>query len=303
MSSKVIPFGYSVPGAMEYLDNLLQDENAILVDIRQSTKSKKKSEWTLEKLQERYGNRYLWIQALGNLNYFKPGAPIVINNLEVGLTRLIIGLQRGYTLVLLCTCQRYETCHRKVIVDALLAKMSDVEVVQPGVYVPAGMSACISIQQPFAWIIMHGDLLEANGIPRKEIENRSWTTEFRTGKDTGKLLLRAGNYDGDYFEGKRLSEYSRYLFERLIGHELAYRLYDLMPKFKVEYPSGGIVGQCDLTGVLSEYLWRDPDWKVDGQYGLQLANVESLPFVKVAGAFKLFFVPSSLVEQEEEAKI
>lgn len=288
---KIIPFGYSVPGAMTHLDRLLQDEQTMLVDIRYSNVSQKKPEWSGDSLKGRYGKQYLHIKALGNKNYFRHGFPIEIDNLNAGIPRLLNGLQRGYTLILLCTCDEYERCHRKVIVDALLEKMPDVKVVQPGVYVPDGMKACISIMQPWTWVIMNGDFLEENGIPRKLIENRSWQTEYK-----GKLLLRAGNYDSDFFEGKRLSEYSRSLFERLIGWDLACKLYNIMPKFKCEYPSGGIVGQCDLIGVLSEYCWETPDWKVDGQYGLQLANIEPLPFAKVVGAFKLFFVPVDVVE-------
>jgi len=293
---KVIPFGYSVPGAMEHLDSLLQDESTMLVDIRYSNVSKKKPEWSGDSLRGRYDKQYIHIRALGNRNYFAHGTPIEIDDLKVGLARLINGLKRGYTLILLCTCPLYETCHRKVVIDELLKYMPDVEVIQPGFYIPAGMMPCISIMQPWAWVIMNGNLLEANDIPRKLVENRSWTTEYK-----GKLLLRSGNYDTDFFEGKRLSEYSRYLFERLIGPDLARRLYDIMPKFKVEYPSGGIVGQCDLTGVLDWHGGIEDDWKVWGQYGLQLANIEPLPFVKVPGAFKLFFVPASLVEQEMRA--
>lgn len=137
---------------------------------------------------------------------------------------------------------------------------------------------------------MNGDLLEENGIPRKLIENRG----YRLPVPINGLLLRAGSYDSNFYEGKRLSPYSRYLFSRLIGDDLAYKLYDIMPKFKVDYPSGGIVGQCDLTGVLDWH--EDAEWKVWEQYGLQLANIEPLPFAKVAGAIKLFFVPADIIE-------
>src|SRR2546429_452628 len=133
----------------------------------------------------------------------------------------------------------------------------------------------ISVMQPWCWIIMNGDLLEKHGIPRKFIENRSWTTAYR-----GPILLRAGSYDSEFFEKKELSyDNTVYCWSRIIGDENAKKLYHLMFKEKSAYPSGGIVGQCNLTGVLDwRVSGRNWNWKVQSQYGLVLSDIKPLPF-------------------------
>ena len=129
---KVIPFGYSTQNARETLDKLMQqDPRAILVDIRYSTASKNKPQWSRWLLERQYGFRYLWIKDLGNENYYSHG-PIKIHNAPNGLERLKRGLKRGYTIILLCTCANYEKCHRKVVVEMLKEKLPDMEVIHSG---------------------------------------------------------------------------------------------------------------------------------------------------------------------------
>jgi hypothetical protein len=130
MSGKVYPIGYSAPGASTSLETLMQDEQTILVDIRFSVKSMRKPGWSGSALRERYGKRYLWIRELGNVNFYN-GGPIKIHRPEEGIGRLVTGLQKGYNLILLCTCSEYETCHRKKVVELLQKAMPAVEVVQP----------------------------------------------------------------------------------------------------------------------------------------------------------------------------
>jgi uncharacterized protein (DUF488 family) len=128
---KIIPFGYSVAHAQDRLATLMEDERAILVDIRYSVKSKSKPLWSGDALQELYKKRYLPIKSLGNKNYFQHGAPIEIADSETGIPRLLDGLNQGYTIVLLCTCSNYKTCHRKVVVDLVKEQLPDCEVVLP----------------------------------------------------------------------------------------------------------------------------------------------------------------------------
>ena len=52
-------------------------------------------------------------------------------NPAVGIAGLVQYLKEGHELILLCKCVEYEECHRKLIVDLLLAQLPDVEVVQP----------------------------------------------------------------------------------------------------------------------------------------------------------------------------
>lgn len=148
---------------------------------------------------------------------------------------------------------------------------------------------CISTMQPWAWIIMNGDLLEKHGIPRKLIENRTWKTEYR-----GPLWIRAGSYDSNFYKKNELSSYAKYIFSRLLGDYDAKRLYEIMPKQKSAYPSGGIVGKCNLIDVLGWHA--DGDWKVWEQYGLVLSDIQSVPFTPVKGAFKLFEIPDTILD-------
>src|SRR2546429_6802388 len=127
MLGKVYPLGYSAPGASSSLDALMQDEHTILVDIRYSVKSIRKPEWSGSALQKRYGKRYVWIRELGNVNFYN-GGDIQLHKPEKGIDRLVTGLQRGYNLILLCTCSTYTDCHRTDVVELLQYVMPEVEV-------------------------------------------------------------------------------------------------------------------------------------------------------------------------------
>lgn len=290
--NKVYPIGYNAGGAEACVEQLMSDPNTLLIDIRYSPRSWR-STWQEATLRNSFGERYRAAgRFLGNINYSsKINKPIKIADPRVGIHGLMSYLKEGHDLILLCQCSSYLDCHRKVVVDLLLKKMPEVEVVQPPT---VATLPCISIMQPWAWIIMHGNLLQARGIPPKTIENRSWTTDYR-----GRLLLRAGSFDSEFFSRGKLDMSSFvYLMSRIIDHERAQTLYTLAPKTKAEYASGGIVGQCSLVGVLDRE--EAGPWKVRNQYGLQLADIEPLPFVKVAGDFRLFGVPASLVDETVE---
>ena len=125
-----MPFGYSTPNAQARLDELMQDDRAILVDIRMSVEARRKPDWSGAVLQQRYGKRYLWLQSLGNINYFNHG-PIQIHQPAMGIPRLMKGIERGYKLILLCTCPQYSQCHRKVVVKMLCSQMPGVRVMEP----------------------------------------------------------------------------------------------------------------------------------------------------------------------------
>ncbi len=126
MLGRLIPFGYSAPGASTRLDALLQDEYVYLIDTRYSPRSRR-PEWQQSALQARYGKRYLWLgRSLGNINY-KNGGVIQLANAEPGLARLVNGLLQGYSMVLLCACKEYEQCHRRVIVEMLRERLPDIE--------------------------------------------------------------------------------------------------------------------------------------------------------------------------------
>lgn len=284
---KIIPFGYSTPDSQSALDQLMTDENAYLVDIRYSVKSLNKPEWSFGQLKARYGNRYLWIKDLGNVNYFNHG-PIQIANALVGIPRLVKGVEQGYTLILLCTCTRYEGCHRKVVVELLQKALPDVEVVHPVRLESSGILPCLSIRQPWLWLITHPEVLTACNIPVKDIENRDWTTDLR-----GDLLLHAGTaVDTDLFSrGKLDRSYFVYKFGRNGD-----ALYAAMPQRKEDYPLGMIAGQSRLSDVVT----KSPSPWFCGRYGFVLSNARAFETpISYRGALKIFSVPTSVIKPDE----
>lgn len=123
----------------------------------------------------------------------------------------------------------------------------------------------LSIQQPFAWLIVHG---------HKAVENRTWTTAYR-----GPLLIHAGksiDYEGLHWVRREFP-----------AIELP-KVFDL----------GGIVGQATLVRTVHEHddNVRLSDWEARwfvGRYGFVLRDAKPLPFRAVRGQLGLFEVPDA----------
>ncbi len=129
MANRVYPVGYSAGGSQAYVEALMGDAKVLLIDTRFKPYSWRQ-EWRQVALQAKYGERYRVAgKFLGNLHY--QGGEIKIADLATGLLGLRKYLDEGYDLVLLCECCSYETCHRKVIVEALQEVRPGVEIVQP----------------------------------------------------------------------------------------------------------------------------------------------------------------------------
>lgn len=137
MSGIIIPFGYAIPDAMPMLDSLMQQSDAYLVDIRYRPFAGFYHQgFSLDRLLAKFGNRYVWIPELGNINHKEKIGPIVLADPDVGLARLQKGLELGYTLILMCACKYYEKCHRRMVCE----KMENAEIVFP----PTGDSSLLS---------------------------------------------------------------------------------------------------------------------------------------------------------------
>ncbi len=128
MQGKMIPFGYA-SGGIPILLRLMQDEQAYLVDIRLSPRSKWQA-FNQEALQARFHRRYIHMPELGNKNY-NNGGPIRIAYASRGIARLMRGIMQGYTLVLMCGCFEYESCHRRTVVNLLQGVMPGVQIEMP----------------------------------------------------------------------------------------------------------------------------------------------------------------------------
>lgn len=280
MLGKLIPFGYSVPGAAAHLETLMHDEQTYLVDIRYAPGSGRFPNWNKSVLQARYARRYLWLgETLGNTNY-NNDQPIVLANPGAGISRLINGLSKGYTLILLCTCEQYETCHRRTVVEEVLKQLPTAQVLQPTILqVHTTVIKCLSIRPPYAsWLANPQAFIDA-GIPAKTIENRDWR---RAPTYRGPLLLHSSSQ----FERDAIPSWLR-KFPRL-GKAVSLAASD--------YPRSAIVGIADLVNVVAE---SDNPWFV-GELGFVLANARPLDPVSYKGALGLFDVewPASNVETQ-----
>ncbi len=112
--------GYRTPGTLELIDQALADHpELILIDIRYTPESKN-SQWTKSAFFKRYGDRYIWLKDLGNINHKEPGK-ICIAQPEKGIATLQ-GLLKEHAVILLCGCPEYENCHRKSIIELYVQK-------------------------------------------------------------------------------------------------------------------------------------------------------------------------------------
>jgi hypothetical protein len=113
----VYPCGYSRDGALIH-HLMARNPRMLLIDTRLSPRSRL-SEWNQPSLQARYGKRYRWAGAfLGNRNY-ATGGPIMLADPAVGIAGLLLYVQEGHPLILLCGCYDLTRCHVQVIVSLL----------------------------------------------------------------------------------------------------------------------------------------------------------------------------------------
>lgn len=122
----------------------------------------------------------------------------------------------------------------------------------------------LSIQQPWAWLIVNG---------YKDIENRDWLKRYPS-----RILVHTGQkFDLDADRALRAGRHP-------VGRGIV-----LDPAIQAAYcaahvPTGGLVGMVDIIGVQEEH---DSQWFV-GEYGYILANAKTLPFLPWKGVLGFF---------------
>ncbi len=115
---------------------------------------------------------------------------------------------------------------------------------------------CLSIRQPWAWLIVNG---------HKPIENRDWSTDWR-----GELLIHAGKvFDDAALDGIR--DFFPHVFRQL-------------PQ---QYDLGGVVGVAHLVVCVS----RSQNPWFTGPHGFVLEQARPLPFRRWRGQLGFFDVP------------
>jgi len=129
MVYRIYPVGYSTPGARERIDELLEGSKTLLIDTR-ITPWSWNDDWKRQALETRYGEKYRYAgKYLGNTA--KDIGLIRIADIDTGIRGLEYYFYRGYDLILLCQCKKFDKCHVSTIVDDLLGRYI-VEVVHFG---------------------------------------------------------------------------------------------------------------------------------------------------------------------------
>jgi len=265
---RVHHYGYSAYGAAGQVEHLMRDERVLLIDTRLKPHSWR-PEWTEAALRKKYGARYRQAgYCLGNLNF--KGGPLKIVDIEKGVKGLMMYLQEGYDLILLCQCA-HTGCHRYTILDALKQSLPWIEIVSPDSAATPDTIPCLSIMQPWSYLIVN---------KFKDIENREWTTAYR-----GPLLIHAGaKYDPAWF--CKGNEYISQIYLDKFG------LDGYVPYTKAGYPISAIVGRADLVNVVTE---SESPWFF-GKYGFVLENAQPIEPIPYKGQLKLFPVSMSVLE-------
>jgi hypothetical protein len=279
MPNTLYSVGYLNPGALDLLQTQV-DKGSLIVDIRKVATSRFRPEFSAKRLYERFGTAYRQIRDLGNDHYNQPGALIRLHEPERGIPTLLSLLEQQ-DCCLLCCCRTMSTCQTAVVVEHLRQACPDVQVQRLG---EQPSLKCLSIRQPWAWIITHPTEVAACGLPPKTIENRDWSTRHRGG-----LLLHASaTVEASFFDrqsGLLLPDYWAGRFGAT-GRRLA----QVIPQHRKDYPTRAIVGYAELVEVVEESA---SPWFV-GDYGFVLASAHALPPMNYPGQRMLFDVPKTL---------
>ncbi|HEY3434284.1 MAG TPA: ASCH domain-containing protein [Solirubrobacterales bacterium] len=132
----------------------------------------------------------------------------------------------------------------------------------------------LSIRQPWAWLIVRPDLIDAEARAQawrdrqiKDVENRNWNTRFR-----GVFLVHASN-------GMSKAEYA-------FAHQYAAERGVALP-VPEQLQRGGVIGRVTLDEVAGESC-ASP-WFM-GRYGFLLRDASPLRFTPMKGRLGFFEV-------------
>lgn len=116
---------------------------------------------------------------------------------------------------------------------------------------------CISVRQPWAWLIVNG---------YKPIENRNWRTKYR-----GELLIHTSSF--------RPSKKAWKEFQLMFDIE-----FDIQLPEMEEIEFGGLVGKANVVDCVN---YSDSKWFL-GKYGWVLEDQQRIRFVLLKGMLKIF---------------
>jgi len=91
--------------------------NATIIDVRLMPRSRWSPDYNAKSLKTALGDRYVWLEGFGNLNY--KGGPIVLKDFAGALKTLSEMSLRGPRVILMCGCKDVNVCHRKIVAERL----------------------------------------------------------------------------------------------------------------------------------------------------------------------------------------
>lgn len=110
LAHTVYTLGYRAEGAMEHVEMLVREHDAMVLDIRMMPHSRYSPQWNRKQLEARFGlQHYDHLELLGNVNDPFPNRPIQLQDAHNGLLWLCVYLQRR-DVVLLCGCPHPLSC-------------------------------------------------------------------------------------------------------------------------------------------------------------------------------------------------
>ena len=98
-----------------------QAHHAVVCDIRYAPASRH-PQWRKHQLAQLLDARYQHVPALGNRNY-KHGGPIALADYEMGRQVIADILATGQSVILMCACKDFATCHRRTAAEQLAADL------------------------------------------------------------------------------------------------------------------------------------------------------------------------------------
>jgi uncharacterized protein (DUF488 family) len=118
MSGRLYTVGYAT-WTLDALTRQIEELNALLLDIRYSPFSRQ-PQWRKRNLVAHFGERYVHVQALGNVNY--KGGQMLISDYDAG-KRLVQSFLAASNAILMCACARVAQCHRLYVATRLEADL------------------------------------------------------------------------------------------------------------------------------------------------------------------------------------
>jgi uncharacterized protein (DUF488 family) len=115
MSGRLYTVGYAT-WTLDALTRQIEGLHALLLDIRYSPNSRQ-PQWRRRALAAHFGERYVHVQALGNVNY--RGGEMLISDYDAGKPLVQSFLAAGRNVILMCACARVAQCHRHSVAHRL----------------------------------------------------------------------------------------------------------------------------------------------------------------------------------------